>query len=501
MKTGLKKTFDEVDLLIRDAGWELAKARLLALKPAKMSQPDLIRFASLCRRSNIPSTGISALRPLIRPTKKNLGVASPESIVEYACGLVRLGAVREAESLLRKIDFRETPSVHEAMAFLRTKEWDYHLAIPHCREHLKRLENGSYASSIAKLNLVIALYFEAEFNEAAEIIQGILSSRENFRYKLLQGNCYRVLGNLEFSRKNFALAAECFQKAYQIFSSSVGIDEFLVRKWIALVDYFHHKGSAAAQVTLDGVRHEALRIQHWESLRDIDYQLACYHRNEPLLVHLYYGTPFGRFKWRINRDFPELSIPADYHWKLGDGDGKRTRTIDFEAEGVEVGTVLARLYYALTADFYRPMSAIDLFQKIHPDEFYSHGSSENRVHQALLRFKALLKKAKLPMFVENAKDQYRLRASERVDLLIRNTSRSNPNQLEHRVGTFKEKFGSSSFTAKDVEALMGKPRRTVSHILSEATEAGLLVRTGSGKATRYAISERSSPVAVVKPAA
>lgn len=482
-------------MLLRDSRHKEAQAGLADLRRVKLSSEELIRFASLCGRAGVPEFGVVKLRSVVHGTNRKKPTAEPQHLLEYANCLVLVGAMREAESILRPIQKLDLPGFHKTMAYLRIREWDYHLAIAPLKAHLQTLAAGSYESTVCKINLAIALNFEGLTNEAAVIPNDIIAAQENFQYPNLKGNCFRILGFIEFNRGNYEVALQCFQKAYAVFGGhpgqDTGLDAFLARKWIGLAQYCMEKGSPLSKVMLDSLQQEAVVRKHWETVRDIEYQLGSFHQDEEILVKIYYGTSYQHFKDRLRKRFPNLQIPESYLWRLGTGKNGGIPEFQLMQSNLKPGGVVYNLMSVLTSDFYRSFKPLDLFQKLYPGEFYSIGSSEQKVHQSITRLRRQFETEKIPFIIDSEDGLFRLSPESPFHIRVFERTQGITSVNDFRIAQMKEKFQNRTFNINETKSLLGVARSAANEFLSDLVEAGKLVRMGKGKNTGYAFPEES----------
>lgn len=487
----LSKIFSALDLDLRNSEPKKAQAELIKLSRLKISGADAITFASLCSRAGIPGLGFAKLRPIVRPLGRKKAAASPEHRIEFAACLVRLGAYRDAESILSEISTEAYPEVLKTQALLHIREWNYPVAIPLFQKYIAAIPRGSYASTINKLNLTLSLIFEERLNEAAEILNEIVTTKENFQYPLLEANCYRAYGVLEINRGNYEVAMQCLLKAHATFGDPNGLDAFLVRKWIAITQYSLQKGSAVAKILLDSLLQEAVVRKHWESIRDIDFHVASFHQNEELLVRLYFGTSYARFKERLQKRFPSLVIPKTYHWQLGKGTSGKNVVFDPDASSLKPGQAPYRMFSILISDFYRAFNTIDLFQGVYPGELYSYGHSEHKIRQLTNRVRKEFLAEGQGIEINHADGAFSLASTSPIQVLIRQKNTEVLSVTDHRMAQLKAHFAQNSFSVTDVISVLSVARATANEILKSGLDRKELIRTGSGKKTKYFIPNSS----------
>lgn len=494
MKKDLKAKLEEIDLLIKGASWEKAEAALSKLKRNPIPREDVVYFSSLCRRANLSSLGVTSLRPLVRPSSRKLvEEALPEEIIEYSLCLTKLGAIREAKNLLTNVKTENYPQAIRASAALNVKNWDYPEAIPDFRKYLEIGILSPYQRQIERLNLCMCLIFVDQLEEAEGILSEVLKSKEFDANPLIRANALRLEGNIHYQRHNYGIALEFFEKSFKAIPDKGGMDRFLARKWIAITNYISNNGDADSKKQIESIRKEANERKHWESLRDIDYQLACHHRDEKMLIHLYFGTPYSAFRERIKKRFSSLRIPETYQWNLLEGKKEKVVQVDWANSELKPGQSNHRLVSALSTDFYRPFATLDLFEVIYPDEYYSFGDSEQRVYQVVTRTRKWLSDKNYPLSIETGDNFTRFYGVNPCGILVKIDTGVIDRQT-HQLKEIREKLG-NQFTARRAAEVLGTSKRSILVLLAKGVESGLLSRSGSGTKVLYTFLSDSEKLA------
>lgn len=489
METDFKKQFEEIESLIKSAKWEAAQKRLIALRKKRFPKTNVLDFSKLCRRANLPDVGLSVLRPFVKPSLYDHLTSNDLYRAEYAANLISVGACSEAGKLLSSINLEKNPEVRFFKAGLHLREWDFSSAAPLYQAYIKGLESNTYQKAVANLNLAMCLIFEERYEEATSCINDVLVTDASVMTPLLKGNAYRMFGALEFQRGNYPFALMNFQRAYSIFSDSAGLERFNIRKWIALCSYFSSSGSELAKIAVDGIKQEAIIRNNPESVRDIDYQIACFHKDEKTLLKLYFGTPFEGFKERLTKRFPDLLITKEYFWEMNGGGEKSPYVFDMTKLKIKPGQSAYRLLGALQSDFYRSFSVVEVFEKTFPDEHYSLASSKFRVYNVVKILREIFKKGRVPLLISTVDSKYSLEAVGPVTVVCRDSRFGSASSEEHRINKLRQEFKEKQFNAVDVAELLDVSRRSANILLREALDNGSLCKQGKGSATKYYFPE------------
>lgn len=486
----VKENLREIDALIKEAQWDLAQKRLNAIRRRLGEREDLLTFASLCRRAGIAAVGISVLRTLVRPTSRRAVSETTDSEkTEYAACLTQIGALGEARKLLASVKGEPSPARLRVLALLHVKDWDYPAAIPILRKTVNHSQTNSYEKTVGLLNLGMCLTFEEKLGEAASVLAEVLASREGEQYNLIRGNAYRLLGLIDYQKEKYSTAIQYFETAFAQFSKTDGLDRFLVQKWMAITNFVVNDRDAASQKKLFAIREESLKRKHWESVRDVDFQMALHNKDSQLLLKVYFGTPFERYRQRIIKKASYLKIPEFYQWRPSGEKGTDGVTFDLERAGLKGGQSLYRFLAILLSDFYRPFSTVQLFEALFPTEFYNHGDSEQKVYQIITRARRWLEDRELPLEIDPTSNESKLLETDPCVVIVRK-EKGAKDQTDFRLKEIRRQLG-TEFKAKQAYELLGISKRTLINVLNEAMENGTLIREGEGIKTIYRFVEEA----------
>lgn len=483
----VRKKLEEIDALIKAAKWGEAQRELKEVKTGKGFPREMaLTFASLCRRASVPELGLNVLRKYVHPTSRTAEAATEQEKNEYAASLVRIGACQEARNLLSHVTEKSSTDVIHTLASIYVKQWNYPAAIPLFLEYIDRPELTSYSRQIGALNLGLCLTFEEKLSQAEGVVRPVVDSQEAKAHPLINANALRLLGLIDFQRGNYREAITFFQKALDTFPESNGIDRFLVQKWLGIINYILEKGSPQCQKKIEFLRQRALEFEHWESIRDLEYHTALCDQNEEKLVHIYFGTPFERFRSRILRKHPNLKLPPTFTWRPSQLVAKPKQVFNIIESNLKPGQSMHRLLSVLSSDFYRPLSVIDVFDRVFSGAFYSPGASEQRVHQLLTRTRTWLDDEKIRLQIVS--DKNRIQLLEKDCAILVHLEGAGEEQDYFRLNTIRNSLG-ETFSAVEAGKLFDFSRRTLLNLLTKAVEDGVLIRKGEGKNTRYSFAD------------
>lgn len=496
MKSKITEELKEIEKLIQSARGADAQARLLELHKKRVSKDFAREIATLARRAGIPEFGLRLLHPIVRATGKKQRDASVPDRVEYAACLIRLEALREAEEILLGVPENEVPETLLFLAIIQLKKWNYADAIPFLRSYLRQKNLTEYQTILGKLNLGMVLAYENILGEAKSVLGEVLEETSRLKFDLLHGNALRFLGNLEMNRNHWDAAQACFAQSLKALKNVPGVDQYFSKKWNTLAAYLSDPANEASYKDVLALREEAIKIRHWESVRDIDFHIALAKQDEALFRSLYFGTANKKFQEKILNKWRPEEVPEDFLWQLGAS--KKTREflpqIDIaqgqpteKGDFLKVGQTMQKLYVVLLSDFYRPFSILEVFEKLFPGEYYSPGVSEFRVHQTIKRLRQWFEKNDIPLTIENVEKDYRLASTSPCVIRLHHL-REVKSSSDHWLELIREKLG-EEFSIRDVVPLMKVTRRRAGEVIRQAVEAGVLTASGSKNQVRYRFNQ------------
>lgn len=476
-----------IDDLIKRGLVKRARKELRALDIETIPREVLAELAGLGRRASMPEWSLSALHPFVRRTAVSIKPATDLEIAEYAANLTRIGALQEAWDLLAKIDPKKVPIVALYRAFVCVLRWDYAGSIPLLESYLDNTTLSSYDRLIGMINLAAAYVDEEKPESAKPLLAALVIRTEHDKHFLLLAHSLKLQAQLAIREKRWHQAQQILTRTHQIFSHSGGLDVFLVRKLEAILAVSKDPKDKAAWKKFTKIEKEARSREHWESVRDCDLWRAKLLGRKDLAAKLYFGTPFGPYKARLER-FIGTKIPESYSWELREA--KRPKILDLASIEVDLeqrralGELPWTLLRALCSDIYRPLSTPFLHSILYPGEFYNPLSSRTRLKMVLVKLRRWLEIEKIPLRVIYGKSGYALTA--KGALTIRYQRRAEAlSKSAASITILQNHFAGKPFSVSEAVEVLSLPKRTVQRALDEAVKSGSLERVGKSAATRY----------------
>lgn len=500
--TSIKNSIDLINVLLKRGQLTSAAQELLSVEKRKKAKDQRLPLAQLARRANQPHMALRLLHGLVRGTTRALPSANDAEKAEYAANLVRVGAFREAQILLQELDTVAHPEVLLFRTHAHVRQWEYAPTIDLLKAYVNSEGITEYDRLVGKVNLAGSLVHERRLEEARPLLDNALRECEASRSSILKVHTLKQRGELFLYLKDWAHAEADFSEALRTLSDQTGLEAFLIRKWQAILNATREK-SARHLAKLVELRHEAKRMSHWETVRQVDLYLAIFRHDRNLLTRVCYGTPFAAFREMAWLEFGEkVELPKTYEWRLGEvhGRGSQTALLNLKEGGKQ--TVLAtkessqhlRLLRALASDFYRPLGIGELYALLYPAEHYDPFHGAQRLHQAIFRLRAHLADRDLPLQIIEHKRSYRLEAPPKTSVTLVTGVYGfarRPYPVREEVWRLLEHFGEQRFSCTEASTFLECTPRNALKLLSSAMELKLVHREGQARAARYVA--RSAP--------
>ncbi|MGZ3691416.1 MAG: hypothetical protein ACXVAX_07930, partial [Pseudobdellovibrio sp.] len=374
--------------------------------------------------------------------------------------------------------------------------WDYESAEPHLRLYLKQ-NISRYQSLVGRTNLIAALIFLSKIDEAQILLKDLLSLTAESEYHLLHSFALELLGQCEVEKKEYKAAKKYFSEAGKGSKNSSTSTPFMVRKWLSIVELLEQNNPNA----VCRIQEEASELQDWETLRSCDLQIALATQNSELLQKVYFGTPHYKFREKVkvkSEHFYSINNSFDRIYKNDDVPGD-LRIFDIEAASeigsdikLKKGQTLHRLLKVISADFYKPVRAAEIFSLVFPNEYFDPEISINRVHQAIKRLRNWIKAGSIPLEIVEKNNTYKLVGTSHYAI---RWPKENTDFSKARINLngFAKHFSGRDFNVREVSQMLNIPERSAFRLVKSAVEAGYLKVIGSGPRTRYCLIDILKP--------
>lgn len=440
----------------------------------------LAEVASLAWRARLPELGMKLLAKAVRspqdvPLKQR---ALPLEKVIYAGCLTQLGAVDEAHSLVDSVDPNDCPLALFVRMTALVSRWEYGAAIPVIEEYLRR-KPDPYRVLIARVNLAASFVFEGEAASARDLLDALERELASTRNGRLLAYVHELASLLAWQERDLKRMRESLARAEGILAGGEATDALMRRKWEAVLA-LTETPSAGSLKQLHAVKNSAHRQEHWETVRDCDMFEAVLMRNESLLHHVYFGTPFENYRRRLLLRYESPGpLPDRYDWELGKVSARSPVLSLVNPEGAYL-----RFLAYLASDFYRPQTTGALHARLYPRDYFNPDSAPLKIRQLILRVRRWCAGEKVPVKIQAGRDGYRVQSSSAFVLTV-GASIPVPRESNPDLGRLEQVWTGRKFSLKEAQLTLNRPERTVRRILKDAFDDGKLERTGAARSVRY----------------
>lgn len=483
------------DELIRKGKGRRVAEELGLFPRRKIPRESLAKFTNLCWRAHTPETGLLALNRRVRGTSRARADATDAEKLEYAVCLGRCGAVYEALGLVSAISGDKAPFARFYEAGLLAMCWEYRMAIPLFREHLKNASLTEYQRWVGLLNLASAYVFELRHREAASILRRLIQETRGTGRFLLHANALHLSASSLISQRRFREADGLLKLARKAVASAGGLDALFVDKWAAILSLLRSRDKAPGLKSLDGVSALAAKLEEWNTVRECDRFRAIACRDETVLWRVYFGTPYRAYRKRLLDDFGGgVRPPSHYLWTgaRDRGTGKTLDTLRGDAgpagPRLKPGGSTHRLLRLLCSDFYRRFRLAEIHDRVFAGTHFNPATSPAKVHQAVKLLRRWFDDHALPIEIEVKGNEYRLVAHEGISIRVDPEGFvTDPDHI--RAAVLRGKFGAAAFSSSDAASHLGLSVRAAVQLLKNLTQAGVIEKSGTTRGAAYSIRE------------
>src|SRR6185295_7760352 len=211
----LAELLRELDQALKAGRGDWARTKLSDLKIAAIPRRYQLQAARIYRRCKLPLQALRVLNPVVRPKGRLVTRASQQELAEYATSLQRVGAFREADGILEKLDGRALPDVSLFRAFGSIARWDYRSALPQLMEYLRN-DLPMYERLVGEANLLSCHVFLGMKAEAELLVPKLLAELERQQSWLLLATVLELQAQLEYGQGRYSRALQILAKAQRL---------------------------------------------------------------------------------------------------------------------------------------------------------------------------------------------------------------------------------------------------------------------------------------------
>lgn len=457
-------------------------------------RPLIVSFADIAYRTNQFILALKFLNPIIRPkTPLTIPPTVTENII-YATSLLHLGAVEEANDLLKNLDPTKDPEIYLHRAFANFAEWKYAAAVPLLQKFINSPQLPNYRRLVGMVNLSAAYVFSGQFSLAEKLLAKTRYLLEQQGHQLLFGNSLELTAQLYLLKKDYAMAKDYLHQSEKVLSATPGRYLFYVKKGHALVEVMKSGGSAESLKTLNSLREEATAIKQWETLRDCDLFQSLATNDLQLSQKVLLGTPHDFYKKRVQSLFEKkLEPPKNFQLDLkSDVNPSSEKPILVELAQFTKGShsnlaarpKLYQLLRILTSDFYKPPRLGFIFSRLYPDEKFDALSSPHRIFNGVHHLNQWLKENKLPLKIMVQSGEFHLKPLANVTLSItKSLQKTTKNQFD--LTNLHQFTGSRTFNTDSALKALKVSKPTLLKVIKIGIASKKIQQIGSGRSTLY----------------
>lgn len=494
-----------IDIMIRQARISEAQAALKIISPKKIPRAFSKPYADLARRVNWPLLAIKILNPIIRPKRPLHPKAQVSETALYAALLAQIGARNEARQLLLALDGSKNPEVYFYWLYILIPEWDYKSAIQPLKKYIRSTEITVYQRLVGQINLAACYVYLADFRQAQRLLSLVLKRSLETQAHLIYGNALELQAQVAINQKKLSLAEEWLQKYLTVTPTTSSIYQLYAQKWQTVIKLQTEGLTESTQKDLRTIREKAVALENFETLRDMDYQIALFKPQANSKNLVYFGTPYKSYRLRIIKNlFLKSRPPTVFQFNLFNRlevSGKPSlslQTGEFHEEGIHLkpGQILHRCLQLLLRDLYQPISLGQLFSHLFPNDYFNPLSSPSRIHQSIYRLNHWFKKNNIPLSIHCKNFLFSLTAHRNFIISLQNETAKEKNSMEStlksRMNLACVEFSDRHFTSKKLSVFLRLQQRQTQYLLRQWQKDGCLMMTGTGRSRLYRFnSDRS----------
>lgn len=499
-----------IEKAIAEARFVEARSTVRALQDRRLDRSQRLRLASLATQAGLPQAALTLLYTTVRANAKRAqGHATPSEKITYAYALSQMGPSREATELLSQVDFKAHPVAASHYGFAYFRLWDWVTPRSALERALENQNSLPVEKAAVMANLATTLmYGELQLARSQKLLESASELTAAEPSSLMHINIAQLLGQNYIYQQKWQEAGRTM--AYATRLAPPERDSYLnlvVRQWTEILALHVSKNRGPHLRALGQIEAGFKAIGRYENARRCAFFKAIAVKDEKLLVHLYFGSPYAGAKAKIleTLGWEQKRLPAFYDYLPSGKLAAKTPVFNVfngEFEGsrlrLKPGQIVQRLLETLATDFYEPPSSFRIHEVIYPDCAFDPEISYGKVAQAISRLRHWLVEARIPLAVHENLGRFRLQPLSPLLLRIpRNDYRLAPTaKLDSKLRDFilrtQPRFGDRWFKSSEVQLLMGISDCSARALIQCAEAANLAIRKGRGAGTRYRLIKDST---------
>ncbi|MCB0394022.1 MAG: hypothetical protein KDD25_05655 [Bdellovibrionales bacterium] len=483
--------WNELDQLIRAGKSKEVQEYLQKIPIRSIDRKDRFAIAKIATRVGAVEMALKILSPVVRDRDKYAEPPSSAERSEYARALSRVGGVQEAFKVLHEAKALEYPDALLIRAGLHMGYWDYEASIPYLEKYLLFHDITEYDRLVARSNLYSCLVYEDRLDDAERVYEELTQETDLVQERrLVTGFVQQVRARYFLKSGQFDKASEMISASQESLSEANDRNAIFSEKWKSVID-LHTKGPNMDVLTqLQSVRDRAWRSGMYETVRELDLFETKFTRHENKFNHLYFGTPFPKYKERIMKEVgPGIETRDSYVWRVGHL--KESQVLKLTSGRLTSGEAVLKggseshnLIKCLSADFYAPATIGTIYAYLFKDEYYDPKSAKQRVQTAISRTNKLFAERGLDLKIAFDRNSYFLKTDSAFaiqrEVYVDKRSREGVQLRE-----LLSKLGQKSFSSDEAAKIIDMPKRSMIRVLNFGLENGILEKRNAGRATEY----------------
>jgi tetratricopeptide (TPR) repeat protein len=466
--------------------------RLLALNRNDFSISQLASILQIANRNHFYSLTLRYLFRHKQQAEERSEGLPIEVVTTYAAALLGIGAIEEAQRLLKpRLD---TPAALFSFALSHFSTWSYSAAEKHFIHYIQ-IQPDDYMKKVGHINLVAAYIGSGNLVKAERSLHELMKDlKSDSRAAILYANCWELKAQIEIINLDYAKALESLEHSKTLFNNQLSRYLLYVNKWQAVAQLALNPHSSACQQQLLAIKEQGRALKNWETIRDCDFHLARYTSDERLLQQTLLGTPYKGFHLRVKKLYGiSIDKKSEYLYMLSSNQNSRLTTF---CDLVNPAETLIRhpqclnLFLLLTRDFYRPPRFGVLHAELHPQEYFNPFTSPHRIRNTILRLNKLNFELNNGLQVRVRSGDVFLETSNQVGITFRRIFRT-LSKDEHLLAIICAKTKGSSFCCADAAKFLKISPRSALKIINYGIQKRRLVKLGRGKSSFYQNSNHS----------
>ncbi len=472
------------DALIREGRIEEASLALRSLQSHPPRSATLrAQLAAQLQRVGRPGDALRLLRlstqRIWEPHERDL-----ELVIEYASSLCQLRALTSALRVLSQKGVLVHPKTQFILGVTYMSSWDYEQALNRFKDfhRLAPSPRWDYEKLVADVNILACHINLAQWQNAIQALDALSASLQKTPYNRLLKNVFELSIQIKvLSGQSIPASIVSRFKSVHFAQESRVIDDVFIKKW-NLIKALKQGEPNARDHVLDFIEW-GRRENNPELVRDLEFFLAKHDGDQNRLTKVFFGTPYKAYLKRFHSD--QLHHQC-FTLSLGEAAADATSFNLDEFIMRENLSVPALALAASLKDFYRTPGLVEVFCDVYPDEHFNPYSSPGKIHQAIFRLNALMRKLKVPFQISTSGWNYDVRTTHPVRIFMQRPARDyvegQPDQLRFEYAS--PRLG-PSFKAIDVHHVFQCSLRTAQNHIQGWETLRLITRQGTTRGATY----------------